>query len=300
MTTSQLRQWSLKNSQPDQWWLCLDGVTDEIPVTVAKIEERLKAGEFSKGQILHVSQAEMANPPWIDVTMTAALNVPASNHYPAVPYAELQATGVSNALTKAKPSRRVQDFQLREIASIVGIVFAIAFFLFLLLFLLKAVPYLMIFLLTWIMMGVILQKMAQSAVLTFGGGLIVAAIIFLVTAKTFPNLGSDSENSSAHNRVERSEAVSSKKIAFGEHTISGDNFTGFSRLEDDQRAAELAGDTEAFSKFFLAGVMTKRATLFKRGETVILEDAEGLLSSKVKLRRKGEAVSYWTNRESID
>jgi hypothetical protein len=106
-----------------------------------------------------------------------------------------------------------------------------------------------------------------------------------------------------HSIIDRGESrkiAKAKANVLGEHTISGDNFTGFSRLEDDQRASELASDTEAFSKFFLAGVMTKRATLFKRGETVILEDAEGLLSSKVKLRRKGEAVSYWTNREAID
>ncbi|MEY3896550.1 MAG: hypothetical protein RLZZ214_2070, partial [Verrucomicrobiota bacterium] len=57
MTPSQLRQWSFQNSQPDQWWISLDAVTEEIPVTVSEIEERLKSGDYSAVQALHVSQA---------------------------------------------------------------------------------------------------------------------------------------------------------------------------------------------------------------------------------------------------
>ncbi len=74
MTPSQLRHWSFQNSQPDQWWLSLDGVTEEIPVTVAEIERLIKTGEYALAQALHVSQAGLMNPPWIDVIMRQAVN----------------------------------------------------------------------------------------------------------------------------------------------------------------------------------------------------------------------------------
>ncbi len=76
MTPSQLRQWSFQNSQPDQWWLNLDAVTEEVPVTVAEIEERLKSGDYSTVQALHVSQAGMANAPWVEVAMPLAMRAP--------------------------------------------------------------------------------------------------------------------------------------------------------------------------------------------------------------------------------
>ena len=60
-------------SASDQWWLCLDGVTEEIPVTVAEIERLIKTGDYTLAQALPATQAEMANPVWFDVTMPAAL-----------------------------------------------------------------------------------------------------------------------------------------------------------------------------------------------------------------------------------
>jgi len=76
MTPSQLRQWSFQNSQPDQWWLNLDAVTEDVPVTVAEIEERLKSGDYSAVQALHVSQAGMENAPWVEVTMPPVMKAP--------------------------------------------------------------------------------------------------------------------------------------------------------------------------------------------------------------------------------
>jgi hypothetical protein len=76
MTPSQLRQWAFQNSQPDQWWLCLDAVTEEVPVTIAEIEERLKSGDCSAVQALHVSQAGMENAQWVEVTMPPVLKSP--------------------------------------------------------------------------------------------------------------------------------------------------------------------------------------------------------------------------------
>jgi hypothetical protein len=68
MTTIQLRQWAFQNSQPDKWWLSIDSVTQEIPVTLSEIEERLKNGHYFTIQVLHTSQASMEHAPWVDIT----------------------------------------------------------------------------------------------------------------------------------------------------------------------------------------------------------------------------------------
>ena len=84
MTPSQLRHWSFQNSQPDQWWLSLDAVTEEIPVTVAEIEERLKSGDYSAVQALHVSQADMENAPWVEVFMPLPMKAPPMMQPPSI------------------------------------------------------------------------------------------------------------------------------------------------------------------------------------------------------------------------
>ena len=76
MTPSQLRQWSFENSQTDQWWLCLDSVTQETPCTVAEIEERLKSGNYSTVHALHSSQAGLKNAPWVEVVRTPMIKAP--------------------------------------------------------------------------------------------------------------------------------------------------------------------------------------------------------------------------------
>ncbi len=78
MTPSQLRQWAFQKSQPDQWWLSLDAVTEEIPVTVSEIERLIGTGDYALAQVLHVSQGDMANPVWFDVTMPATVVAPMS------------------------------------------------------------------------------------------------------------------------------------------------------------------------------------------------------------------------------
>jgi len=84
MTTSQLRQWSFQNSQPDQWWLSLDAVTEQIPVTVSQIEELLKSGLYGTIQALHTSQAGMEHAPWIDVTQSQPTRLPGMQSPPIV------------------------------------------------------------------------------------------------------------------------------------------------------------------------------------------------------------------------
>ena len=78
MTTKQLRDWLFQNSQDDQWWISLDAVTEECPVTVNEIEERLRSGDYGHALVLHVSHGEMAHPTWIEVTLQQAIQPPAS------------------------------------------------------------------------------------------------------------------------------------------------------------------------------------------------------------------------------
>jgi hypothetical protein len=211
---------------------------------------------------------------------------------PIAPNAEVQGSGVGTK-TKAKPSGKGHDLPLGQIASIILAVSAVGFFL----FILRDMPHLMIFLLTWGVMIAVLRK--ASGVIAFGGGLIVATIVLLLAAIISP-IESGAGRVSEDDRGESREVPKTSATVSGEYTITGDNFTGFSNRKDEDRATELSSDTEAFSKFFLACVMTKRATLFKKGETVILEEFGGFADSKLKLRRKGELVGYWTNREAID
>ncbi len=200
MLPSQLRQWSFQNSQPDQWWLCLDSVTEEIPVTVAVIEERLKSGDYSAAQALHVSQAGMTNPSWIDLTMPATIKPPiVANADFLAPGAPLPSGAMLNQVAVSQPS------SLRETIGIVGLILAVC----LLLFSLRNMPYILIFILAWIIASVLILKSKQSCVLTFGGGLIAAAIALLLAAKILPNLGSDSGSSATRHRVEQSDTVSS-------------------------------------------------------------------------------------------
>lgn len=315
MTPSQLRQWTLQNSQPDQWWLNLDSVTEEIPVTVAEIEERLKNGDYSTVQALHVTQADMENAPWVEVTMpappiayrgTPPVTLPPSSTkslppltadfrttspIPAASHAPIGAEGAKNSPIAVRASWVVGSVIL---LAILYVVYSFA-------------PLLlagMVFIILLIFGGIAWVRFFPNApeIVTLMLGVAAIAGFFYGGYKilsTTDLLDGKSLDSVIH-RGESRETATSGGNPSGEHTITGDNFTGFSRLEDEERATELASDTEAFGKFFTAGAMSNRATRFKRGETVILEESEGLLSGKVKLRRKGEAVSYWTNREAID
>jgi hypothetical protein len=109
MTPSQLRQWSFQNSQPDQWWLCLDGVTEEVPVTVAEIESLLASGDYSQAQALHTSHAEIVNPAWIYLTVPATVATPPS--VDSALAALSQSAKAQNAPTNAQANTPNKDMQ---------------------------------------------------------------------------------------------------------------------------------------------------------------------------------------------
>lgn len=109
MTPIQLRQWSMKNNQPDQWWLCLDGVTEEIPVTAAEIERLVKTGDYALAQVLPATQAEMANSVWFDVTMPAALTPIPTITTASAALSTLEASGTPG-MTRVGGSTKGQNF----------------------------------------------------------------------------------------------------------------------------------------------------------------------------------------------
>jgi hypothetical protein len=54
-----------------------------------------------------------------------------------------------------------------------------------------------------------------------------------------------------------------------------------------------SGDKEATNKMLLAGVISKECQSFERGDNVYLEDVK-IFSHRIKIRREGEAIGYWT------
>ena len=56
------------------------------------------------------------------------------------------------------------------------------------------------------------------------------------------------------------------------------------------------GDEAAFNRAYAMNVMQGQCTLFEKGESVFVSDTTW---SRVKLRRKGETVSYWTMTQSV-
>jgi len=58
-----------QNDQPDQWWLNLDSVTEDEPMTIMQIEWRLKTGDYGEPFVMHVSKAGEENAAWIDLSL---------------------------------------------------------------------------------------------------------------------------------------------------------------------------------------------------------------------------------------
>ena len=83
MTIKQLREWLFTNSLDDQWWLCIDDSVDSSLVILLDVENVLVPTFHGKIQVLHVTQSELTNPPWVDVEnpheqFHAAMQLPVS------------------------------------------------------------------------------------------------------------------------------------------------------------------------------------------------------------------------------
>jgi len=67
VTTKKLKEWLFQNSLDDQWWISVDGVTNNSPQTLHEIEALLDSEYHTRCEVLHSSQSTLSNPPWIEV-----------------------------------------------------------------------------------------------------------------------------------------------------------------------------------------------------------------------------------------
>lgn len=84
MTTKQLREWLFTNNKEDQWWLYVNGVNSDSTMTLDQIDSRLKTA-LGSVKALHVSQADMTNPPWVDIDLASSPPSRMASASPALP-----------------------------------------------------------------------------------------------------------------------------------------------------------------------------------------------------------------------
>jgi hypothetical protein len=77
MIISELREWLLRNGKEDEWWLDVDGVTEELPASLSTVEEFL-SGEYNQVKIIHSSSSNVEGASWITVQKAAPVVKPAS------------------------------------------------------------------------------------------------------------------------------------------------------------------------------------------------------------------------------
>ena len=65
-----LQEWIFNNSQEDQWWVSLDNKTLESALTLDEVQAIALSGQYQKIQVLHTSQSNMSNPPWVALEVT--------------------------------------------------------------------------------------------------------------------------------------------------------------------------------------------------------------------------------------
>lgn len=87
----------------------------------------------------------------------------------------------------------------------------------------------------------------------------------------------------------------------GWHKVTVEPALACKRREDlDQIISlKISGDKVALDKMLVATVMTGACTAFKRGETVYMESVASW-GTLAKVRRRGEAVTYWVDAGHID
>lgn len=76
MTTKELRDWLRSAQQTDQWWLYLDGVLEEEPLSLSEIETTVRSGDYGESYVLHVSHAEDETPEWLVLEVMNEENEP--------------------------------------------------------------------------------------------------------------------------------------------------------------------------------------------------------------------------------
>ena len=81
MQFEKARKWVVEMNQQDLWYLALDGVTEELPLSLELIKSKINSTDHKKAQFLHVSLVDLPKPPWIDIDartkeITDAVSIP--------------------------------------------------------------------------------------------------------------------------------------------------------------------------------------------------------------------------------
>ncbi len=79
------------------------------------------------------------------------------------------------------------------------------------------------------------------------------------------------------------------------------NVAGFIEKEDLEKFKQfiIDEDYDTGDMFLMQLITTGKATLFKKGESVYVEDSGGFMGDK-QVRRQGEIESYWTLRNAVE
>lgn len=80
------------------------------------------------------------------------------------------------------------------------------------------------------------------------------------------------------------------------HFISGDSYIGCADRDTFNRLVDFAVQKDQTA--FAALLLSSDCITFKKGEEVFLDEVP-FLSGSIKLRRKGDVQSYWTNVEAL-
>ena len=76
MTIKTLKEWQFSQSVEDKWWHCIDGNPPTTTTTLEQIALAVNEKPQSNHQVIHCSQANHDNPPWVNVESDAKKGLP--------------------------------------------------------------------------------------------------------------------------------------------------------------------------------------------------------------------------------
>ena len=81
MNIQDLQNWMFQNSLEDQWWVAVDDVTQGELKSLHQVQEICAANPKAKVKVLHSSQAQLDNPPWIEFELPVSRYCTAKDHH---------------------------------------------------------------------------------------------------------------------------------------------------------------------------------------------------------------------------
>ncbi len=181
--SDQFCQWLVETKEEDQWWLCLDGVVEQVPLSLLEIEGRLEAVKHTQALLLHVSKANTQDRVWSKIpsypgqtTPTAFPTPLVSSEPPSNESAEEESSPSSSHLER-RAFKGERTFVLPVILLLVAVVILWNFWL--------PILYITGFFGTWILVAYLGIRSKKSEIASIGGGLILGTLVWLMLHKVF-------------------------------------------------------------------------------------------------------------------